>query len=193
MSDDRKHVDGRARQLRERALDLLADASVHAERLNATAEKLGVTPALLDGLGDQLYEAAVAQLDVASKILERSQTIVDRLFELGARQLEASRLERIDVEPDRPAQVRFVVRNRAPRDAQVEVEVEWDGAARLTPRIGREKLPGDRETSVEIVVPASGLARGRIYAGTARVRLRYAEQRTVELPRHDFEIWVAGG
>ncbi|HEX7843621.1 MAG TPA: hypothetical protein VF469_39380, partial [Kofleriaceae bacterium] len=82
---DQGPTDTRVQGLRERAMDLIADASIHAERINAAAARLGLTPDLLNGMGDQLYEAAVAQLDVASKILERSQAIVDRLFELGAR------------------------------------------------------------------------------------------------------------
>jgi hypothetical protein len=186
-------ADHKARAIRERAMELLADASLHAERINAAAEKLGLTPDVLDGVGDALYEAAVAQLDVASKILERSQAIVDRLFELGARQLEAGRLLRIDAEPGAPAHLRFVVRNPSTRPAEVSVEVEWDGGAPPRPRIGRPQLPAGRETSVEIAFPAPALERGRVYAGTARVRLGQDGQRPVERLRHDFEIWVTGG
>ena len=42
-------------------------------------------------------------------------------------------------------------------------------------------------------VATGSVERGRVYAGTVRVRLSYDAQRTVELPGHDFEIWVAGG
>jgi hypothetical protein len=195
MGDPAKpgHADRKAAVLRERALELLADASLHAERINAAAEKLGLTPDLLDGIGDHLYEAAVAQLDIVSKILERSQAIAERLFEFGARRAEPSRLLRIDVAPGEPAPVRFVVCNASPRTAQVTVEVTWDGGSPLRARIGRPQLAGGRETSVEIAIPRERVAPGQVYAGTARVRLAYDEHGTVELPRHDFEIWVSGG
>ncbi|HEY6179349.1 MAG TPA: hypothetical protein VIX73_33070, partial [Kofleriaceae bacterium] len=98
-----KHgADHKVQAIRSRALELLADAAIHAERINDAAARLGLSPDLVEGLGDHLYEAAVAQLDVASKILERSQAIADRLFDLGARQLD-SRLMRIDVAHGRPA------------------------------------------------------------------------------------------
>src|SRR5205807_1846371 len=123
-------------------LELLADAAVHAERINAAAARLGLTPDLVEGLGDHLYEAAVAQLDVASKILERSQAIVERLFDLGARQLEPGRLLRIDVVPGQPAHVQFVVRNAALEAATVEVDATWDGGGELVARVGRPQLAG---------------------------------------------------
>jgi hypothetical protein len=83
-----KPADREAGAIRERAMGLLADAAVHAQRISAAAEKLGLTPDLVDGLGDQMYEAAVAQLDVVSKILERSQTIADRLIEIWVNEHE---------------------------------------------------------------------------------------------------------
>ena len=43
-----------AKELRDRAMDLLAGAAVHAERIGSAAEKLGLTPDLLDGVGDYL-------------------------------------------------------------------------------------------------------------------------------------------
>lgn len=187
------HADRKARVIRERAMELLAGASLHAERINAAAEKLGLTPELLDGIGDHLYEAAVAQLDVASQILQRSQAIADRLFELGARRLEPSRLLRVDVDPGKPAHLRFAVCNRSLHTAQVTVEAAWDGGAPLSPRIGRPELHGGRETSVEIAIPTDRIQPGAVYAGTARIRLAYEAERSVELPRHDFEIWVTGG
>lgn len=183
-------ADDKVQAVRARALELLADASIHAERIHAAAARLGLTPDLVDGLGDHLYEAAVAQLDVASKILERSQAIIDRLFDLGARQLEPGRLLRIDVARGDPAYVRFVVRNTAPGAASVAVAASWDGAGELVARVGRPQLPGDRETAVEIAIARERLEPGRVYAGTAQVRLGYDTGRTVELPRRDFEIWV---
>lgn len=194
MAEPPKHrpADGKAQVIRDRAMELLADASLHAERLGAAAARLGLTPDLLDGVGDQLYDAAVAQLDVASKILERSHAIAERLLELSGGRLEPSRLLRLDVEPGAPAQLRFVVRNPSPRAAEVAVEVAWDGEAALRARIGRPQLPGGRETSVAIAIPGECLEPGRVYAGTATVRLADEANRRVELARHDFEIWVAG-
>jgi hypothetical protein len=184
-------ADDKAQAIRGRALELLADASIHAERIQQAAARLGLTPDLVDGLGDQLYEAAVAQLDVASKILERSQAIADRLFDLGARQSEPSRLMRIDVAPGRPAQIRFVVRNTALGTASVEIAASWDGDGALAPRIGRPQLAGGRETAVEIAIAGDRLRPGRIYAGSAEIRLGYDGARSTQLRRHDFEIWVA--
>ena len=186
-----RDADGKVQTIRGRALELLADASVHAERIHEAAARLGLTPDLVDGLGDHLYEAVVAQLDVASKILERSQAIADRLFDLGARQLDASRLMRIDVAPGRPAHVRFVVRNTAPATASVEVDATWDGDGALAPRVGRPQLAGGRETAVEIAIDGDRLRAGRIYAGSAELRLCYEGGRKLALRRHDFEIWVA--
>lgn len=185
-------ADARARALRERAMDLIADASIHTERISAAAEKLGLTPDLLSGIGDQLYQAAVAQLDVASKILERSQAIVDRLFELGAERLPSSRLTRLDVTRGQPASLRFVVGNASQEPATVDAVVEWDAGLPITARVGRRQLQGGRETSVEIAIPTDQVEPGRVYAGTARLALVYATARRVELPRRDFEIWVAG-
>lgn len=209
-----KHAaDRKARAIRDRALELLADASLHAERIHAAAEKLGITPDLLDGIGDHLYEAAVAQLDVASKILERSQLIADRLFDLVAGRLEPSRLMRIDVDGDKPASLRFVVRNASARPAQVSVEVTWDGPGELAAQIGRRELPADRETWIEIPMPRHRLDPGKVYTGCARAWLIYDERsteerreevreeqvreerrskaRAIEQPRRDFEIWVS--
>lgn len=186
-------ADDRVQALRERAMDLVADASIHAERIHAAAEKLGLTPDLLNGIGDQLYQAAVAQLDVASKILERSQAIVDRLFELGTRRLEPSRLTRLDVTRGQPASLRFAVRNAAPEAATVHVVVEWDAGLPIAARVGRRQLQGGRETSVEIAIPTEHVEPGHVYAGAAQLALVYDDLRRVELPRRDFEIWVSGG
>lgn len=191
-------TDRKVQGLRERAMDLIADASIHAERINAAAESLGLTPDLLGGIGDQLYQAAVAQLDVASKILERSQAIVDRLFELGARRFDpclgsGPGLTRLDVTRGEPAALRFVVRNAARDAAAVNVVVECDGGLRLAARVGRRRLDGGRETSVEIPIPVDQVEPGKVYAGTAQLALVYDTARRVELPRRDFEIWVSGG
>lgn len=191
-------TDRKVQGLRERAMDLLADASIHAERINTAAESLGLTPDLLDGIGDQIYQAAVAQLDVASKILERSQAIVDRLFELGARRFDlgsglGSGLIRLDVTRGEPAALRFAVRNAARDAAAVNVVVECDGGLRLAARVGRRQLDGGRETSVEIPIPVDQVEPGKVYAGTAQLALVYDPARRVELPRRDFEIWVSGG
>jgi hypothetical protein len=185
-------ADDAAQRLRDHALNLLADAAIHAERLGSAAEKLGLTPDLLDGVGDQLYEAAVAQLDIASKVLERSQVIADRLLELGERRFETRPLARFDVKPGEAATLRFVVHNVSPKQANVKVELEadWDTHEKLEPTIGREQLAGGRQTMVEFVVPPSYLERRTVYAGTARISLFYESGRRVRLPRHDFEVWV---
>jgi hypothetical protein len=185
-------ADDTAHKLRDRAMNLLADAAIHAERIGSAAEKLGLTPDLLDGVGDQLYEAAVAQLDIASKILERSQAIADRLLDLGARRFEIRPLARFDVGPGRPATLHFVVHNVSPKRAVVEAELEadWDVADKIKPAIGRRQLAGGRQTMVEFVVPPDYLAREPVYAGTARISLLYESGRRVRLPRHDFEVWV---
>jgi hypothetical protein len=194
-SDPPKHgpADGRTRVIRERAMELLAGASLHAERIQAAAEKLGLTPDLLDGIGDHLYEAVVAQLEVASKILERSQAIADRLLDLGTRRGGHSELLRVDVDRGKSAHLRFVVRNAALHTAEVTVDAEWNGEPALRARIGRPELPGGRETSVEIAIPTDRVEAGRVYTGTARVRLAYSTHKPLELVHHDFEIWVAGG
>jgi hypothetical protein len=186
-------ADLKARVIRERAMELLADASLHAERLQGAATRLGLTPDLLDGVGDQLYDAVVAQLDVASKVLERSQVLADRLVELAAGRCETGRLLRLDVERGRPAHLRFVVHNASSRTAQVVIDVDWDGDPALAARVGRPLLPAGRETSVEIAIPTDRVELDRVYAGTVRVRLVDDAQRAVELPRRDFEIWVTGG
>jgi hypothetical protein len=191
---DQGPTDGKVQGLRGRAMDLIADASLHAERINAAAEKLGLTPDLLSGIGDQLYEAAVAQLDVASRILERSQAIVDRLFELGTRRADpGSALTRLDVTRGEPASLRLVVRNASQQVATVSVVVECDGGLALAARVGRRQLDGGRETSVEIPIPADRVEPGKVYAGTVQLALVYDTVRRVELPRRDFEIWVTGG
>lgn len=189
--DPRAAADRKAQAIRDRALELLAGASLHAQRVGDAATRLGLTPDLVDGLGDQLYEAAVAQLDIASKILERSQVIADRLFELGAARLEPSRLMRVDVEGGRPASLRFVVRNASGSAADVAVDVTWDGPGPLAAQIGRAALAADRETWVEVRVPADRLELGKVYAGTARIRLTGGGGRAIELPCRDFEIWVS--
>jgi hypothetical protein len=181
-------------------MDLLADASVHVQRISSAAEKLGLTPDLphlMDGLADPLYEAAVAQLDIASKILERSQTIADRLLALGStvgpiapRPPEASRFVRLDVAPGQPASLRFVVHNGTNRSASLAVRADWDGDGSLSPRIGRSPLSPGRETSVEIPIPSAHLEPGRVYSGTARSWLTHDGPQGIELPPREFEIWV---
>jgi len=182
-------ADEKAKAVRERTMDLFAAASLHAERIGAAAAKLGLSSDLVDGLGDDLYEAAIAQLDVASKMLARSQAIAARLLEAGVDRSEPSRFVRLDVAPGERAHVRFVVRNASAERATIEVRVEWNGPEGLRPRVGREELPAGRETSVEIAIPPAA-AGDPVRAGTARVWLAYDGARRVELPHHDFEIWV---
>ena len=185
-------ADRTAQVLRDRAMNLLADAAIHAERIGSAAEKLGLTPDVLDGVGDQLYEAAVAQLDIVAKILERSQAIADRLLDLGERRFETRPLVRLDVDAGKPAALRFVVHNVSAKPATVTVDGDaaWDSDKPLAARIGQRELAGRRQTSVELIVPPEYIGTRDVYAGTARVSLTYEPRRRVRLPRHDFEIWV---
>lgn len=187
-------ADQTAQVLRDRAMNLLADAAVHAERIGAAAERLGLTPDLLDGVGDQLYEAAVAQLDLAARILERAQSIADRLLDLGEQRFEARPLLRLDVKPGEPVALRFVVHNAALQSARVDVAVEaaWDAAAPVVCKVGQPQLPGRRQTSVELTIAPEQLKPREVYAGTVHISLEYDARRRVQLPDREFEIWVGG-
>jgi hypothetical protein len=183
-----------AQLLRERAMEMLAAATVHAERIGAAAEKLGLTPDLLDGVGDQLYDAAVAQLDLASKVLERAQSIADRLLDLGEKRFESRTLLRIDVADGGPAVVRFDVCNPSLQSAKVVVTVnaEWEIDEEVERKVGQPQLPGKRQTSVEIKISPEHIKKRAVYAGTVRVALEYDAQHRVQLPDREFEIWVEG-
>ncbi|HEY0992983.1 MAG TPA: hypothetical protein VGD80_38285, partial [Kofleriaceae bacterium] len=182
-----------AQRLRDRAMEMLAAATVHAERLGAAAEKLGLTPDLLDGVGDQLYDAAVAQLDLASKVLERAQSIADRLLDLGEKRFETRTLTRVDVKAGEPAALRFVVENVSALSAKVVVTVDgaWEVDEPIGRKIGQETLPGRRQTSVEISISADHIKKRAVYAGTVHVSLEY-DSRKVQLADREFEIWVEG-
>lgn len=182
-----------AQRLRDRAMEMLAAATVHAERIGAAAEKLGLTPDLLDGVGDQLYDAAVAQLDLASKILERAQSIADRLLDLGEKRFETRTLTRVDVEAGEPAVLRFVVENVSALSAKVVITVDgtWDVDEPIGRKVGQETLPGRRQTSVEISISADHIKKCAVYAGTVHVSLDY-DSRKVQLADREFEIWVEG-
>jgi len=181
-------TDVKARDLRERAMDLVADAAIHAERLNGAARELGLTPDLVDGVGDYLYEAAVAQLDVASKILERSQVIADRLVDMASRRFETSRFTRVDVEHGHGGYLRFVVHNGAGHEATVEVQVESERSVGHIVKIGRSQLPPNRDTSIQVEIESKNLDPGA-YAFLVQVWMRYRHAR-VALPTREFELWV---
>ena len=185
-------ADQTAQLLRDRAMDMLAAAAVHAERVGAAAEKLGLTPDLLDGVGDQLYEA-VAQLDLASKVLERAQAIADRLLDLGEKRFEVRTLLRLDVKAGDPAALRFVVYNAAQQSAKVDVTVDagWDIDEPVVRTVGQPLLPGQRQTWVAIIISSEHIKKRAVYAGTAHVSLEY-DSRRVQLPDREFEIWVDG-
>lgn len=186
---DKNPTDDKVKRLRERTLDLVADAAVHVQRLDGVAKQLGLTPDLVDGLGDYLYEAAVAQLEVASKVLERSQGIADRLLELAGQRLATTRFARIDAQAGDPARFDFVIRNPSDHVATVEVEIE---AADSQPQaqVGQRQLPGRRETAVEIQLATAASDAGRVFAMVIRVYLVYERGRRVELAPHELELWV---
>jgi len=73
-------TDGRVRRLRDKAMDLLADARIHVQRLEEIGEHLGLTPDLVEGMGDDLYRAVVAQMDFAAKVFERTQIAAEHFI-----------------------------------------------------------------------------------------------------------------
>jgi hypothetical protein len=171
-------------------MDLLANAAIHAQRLDDAARRLGLSPDLVDGLGDHLYEAAVVQLDVASKILERSQLLVDRLFDLGASRGDSPGFRRVDVKAGEVNRIDLVVHNALQQTAQVDLAIEWDGG-QASWRVGQPSLPGHRDTAAEIELPAT-LVAGKVYPMVVKVSLTYDSGRRVELPPREYEIWVRG-
>lgn len=187
-------ADAKAQRVRERAMDLLASAALHAQRLDAAARRIGLTPDLVDGLGDHLYAAAIAQLDVVSKILERSQVLADRLLDLGfprGGEREPSRFQRIDASVGQPARIDLVVRNPEDQTATVDVKLAWSPPSATPPpkwAVGQPRLPGRRETALEITIPA--VAAAGVYPMLATVTLGYPGGRQHTLVTREYEIWV---
>jgi hypothetical protein len=187
-------ADAKAQRVRERAMDLLASAAVHAQRLDAAARRIGLTPDLVDGVGDHLYEAAIAQLDVVSKILERSQVLADRLLDLAVprgREPAQSRFQRIDASLDQPTRIDLVIRNPDEQAATVHVKLDWTPPSTTPPptwQVGQPRLPGGRETALEITIPA--VRRAGVYPMLATVTLCYPGGREHTLAVRELEIWV---
>jgi hypothetical protein len=184
-------TDARVVKLRERAMDLLADATVHVQRLEEIGERLGFTPDLADGVGDHLYTAIVAHLDLAAKVVERSQVAAERLVQLGAdRWRNEPRFTRVEVPSDGKKSFEFSVRNASIRTAMVEVSVHFapKDAVDAT-RIGTKTLQSGRTTSVQITIDGTKL-KSETYAGEVRVVLVHAGDQRLELPCRFFEVWV---
>lgn len=188
VKPDTKPGDAKARVVRERAMDLVAGAAIHAQRIEDAATRLGLTPDLVDGLGDALFDAAVTQLDVASRILERSQGLVDRLFDLSSAK-DKTCFERVDVTAGQPGRIDLAVRNSRATTATVSVVVQWSETGEKI-RVGRPELPGNRETAIEITLPTT-LSADQVYAMTVEVSLSYdVNVSCVRLPIREYEIWV---
>jgi hypothetical protein len=184
-------ADRKAEKIRERTLDLLANVAVHVQRMEDVARKLGLTADLVDGVGDYLYESVVAQLDLASKIVDRSQAVADRLLDLGAEKIESSRYLRIEGQVGTPARHFFVVANASAKTAHVKVAIESASlGGRVSAKPGKSELPGRQETGVEIVIDTAGLDASRVYSGRIRVTLDYEVGGPRELPVRDFELWL---
>jgi len=185
-------TDSKVKRIRERTMDLIADATVHAQRIDDAARRLGLTPDLVDGLGDEIYDAAVTQLDVASKILERSTVLVDRLLDLGLpRQHRRSLFHRVPAKVDESTQIYLDVANTAEQTATVKVEVVPEPPPKNvvpTVQIGQESLRGGRETAVEILI--APIKTAGVYPLVVKVSLVYPGGRRHALPENEYEIWV---
>jgi len=181
--------DDKVKRLRARFLEIVADAAVRGERLDAIARRLGLTAELASGLGDDLYDAAVAQLEIVAKVLERSQGIADRLLALGERAPEGPRFARVDVAAGKPVRYAFTVHNPAKQPATVQARLApEDPRARL--QIGQPTLPGGRDTALEVQLATGAKQAGEVIALVIEVTLAYDGSRARVLPAQELEIWV---
>jgi hypothetical protein len=190
---DVEPADRRAKELREKAMDLLAEASIHVQRLEEIGERLGLTPSLADGIGDHLYSAVVAQLDLAAKVVERSHVAAERLLQLGASRKQR-RFFRLELGADeRSVRFHFDVHNASIRTATVEARVLFvPSLAEL--EIGNAHLQGRHQTSVEVTIHRSkqgvpALEAG-VHFGEVAVALLHGGGQRVNLPPVRFEVWV---
>jgi hypothetical protein len=183
-------ADRRAKNLRERAMDLLADTSIHVQRLQEISERAGLAPDLLDGVGDRLYEMVIAQLDLAATVAERSHAAAERLLQYGASRKQP-RFHRLVLEPDQPSvRFDFSVHNASLRSAAVEAHVEFvPGGANY--EVGHRHLPSGQHTSIEVTIHRSKMEAG-VHAGAVDVTLVHAGRQRVTLRRVGFEVWVRG-
>jgi hypothetical protein len=192
LGPEQNPVDERAKRVRDRTMDLLADAAIHVQRIEDKAQKLGLSPELVDGVGDSLYEAVVTQLDLALKIVERSQTVVERLFALRLEKKQQRKLLRIDAVVGVANEVRqyVVVTNDA--KCSVDVKTVFKSASlagRTTLKEGKAKLAPRQETAVEIEINIADLEPSTVYTGTILVWLLDAAGCSRESV-YDVELWL---
>jgi hypothetical protein len=190
-------TDERVEHLREKAMDLLADATVHVQRLEEIGERLGITPDLVEGVGDQLYRAAIAQMDFAAKVMERSFVAAERLWQSRGAHRRGERFHRVDIGPGATrASFHFTVRNASLRSADVEAHVAFVPKDAVSLVVGTRHLHSKQETSVEVTLDGSKLlAPGGTFvaaqhAGDVSAWLVHAGGQRIELPRTYFEVWV---
>jgi hypothetical protein len=185
-------ADRSVENLRERFLDLIADATLHAHRLEDVAESLGIGPELADGVGDTLYQAIAGQLELACKVLERSQLLADRILSMGSRGPRTHQLIVLDAPLGQQARHCLAIRNASGRGGSVQVTVADDDGSlkgRVTTLVGRPRVAAGQETSVEIRIDTTSLSTERAYAGTLKVSVVH-EQEQVLVARRPFELWV---
>ena len=189
-------TDKRVKELREKAMDTLADVAVHVQRLEEIGERIGITPELVDGVGEHLYRAVVTQMDFAAKVVERSYEAAERLWQQGASMRRAERFFRVDIRPgSERADFHFTVCNSSLRSADVEVEVTFAPAKAASVVVGTRHLHPRQETSVEVTVDGSKLKKGRAFVsaqhgGDVRATLVHSGGQRIALPRTYFEVWV---
>ncbi len=189
-------TDERVKQLRDKALDTLADVAVHVQRLEEIGERLGITPELVDGVGEHLYRAVVAQMDFAAKVVERSYATAERLWQQRASLQRAERFHRVDIRPGAEmGDFHFTVCNSSLRSADVEVEVTFAPADAARVVVGTRHLHPQQETSVEVTIDGSKLKSGNAFVnaqhgGDVRATLVHSGGQRIALPRTYFEVWV---
>jgi hypothetical protein len=194
-------ADRRVRRLRAKAMDLLADARIHVQRIEEIGEHLGWTPDLVDGVGDHLYHAVVAQLDFAAKVVERSHFAAERFLQLRASRRGRDSFNRIDIRhPDDRVSFDFTVRNGSIRSTRVDVKVEFVPHWAVSVTVGARHLRAGQQTSVEITIAGSKADEGHgdrkvrlepgVHPGEVRVVLENPDGHRVELRRRYFEVWV---
>jgi hypothetical protein len=190
-------TDERVEHLREKAMDLLADATVHVQRLEEIGERLGLTPDLVDGVGDHLYRAVVAQMDFAAKVMERSYVAAERLWQQRGSHRRSERFHRVDIRPGTlQGSFHFSVRNSSLRSADVEAHVTFVPKSAASIVVGSRHLHSKQETSVEVTIDGSkflspgGTLVAAQHGGDVRTWLVHAGGQRIELPRTYFEVWV---
>jgi hypothetical protein len=189
---DRNPADERVKRIRQRTMDLLANAAVHVQRIEDGARKLGLTAEIVDGVGDHLYEVVIAQLDLASKIVERSQALADRLLELGTTKGGSLPLLRMEAMVGSFARHFFVITNDSMQTATVEVSIDSSllVGQEKDSRVGRRMLPAGNETGVEVEICTQGLDPKNVYPGSIHVTLHLEDGGIRAFPPRNFELWL---